>query len=335
LGNCNASEVERLDASSSILKAIEVQHGLLVERAWEIYSFSHLTFQEYFSALNFARKIVFTNELKTSKKIIGYAKETRWIEVFLLVSGILTDDNYFHIKREVDSIVEAEQSLQSFLIWLNQKASTESDFYEPFSIRALYFDFYFDLCDIYSGQLVSNLKSVHALTFAADSTLAKAVNLSGNRILNRNKEFAIDYALILLLARATDRQFTDGLKQDLGTALKDAFARIYRVGTLNQNFRDKLQKLENQIPERENFYDWWIDRKQDWVGALRSLAMQHRNIGHSWQFHNEQARLLKQYYDANEFLISCLNNANQISSVTRDFITNTLLLPSAGELTSR
>jgi len=36
--------------SEAVLKSIEAQHGLLVERARGIYSFSHLTFQEYFSA---------------------------------------------------------------------------------------------------------------------------------------------------------------------------------------------------------------------------------------------------------------------------------------------
>ena len=36
--------------SEAILKAIESQHGLIVERARGIYSFSHLTFQEYFTA---------------------------------------------------------------------------------------------------------------------------------------------------------------------------------------------------------------------------------------------------------------------------------------------
>ncbi|MFB2835361.1 NACHT domain-containing protein [Floridanema evergladense] len=36
--------------SETVLKSIETQHGLLVERARGIYSFSHLTFQEYFTA---------------------------------------------------------------------------------------------------------------------------------------------------------------------------------------------------------------------------------------------------------------------------------------------
>jgi predicted NACHT family NTPase len=42
-------EMLRLD-SEAVLKSIEAHHGLLVERAKNIYSFSHLTFQEYFTA---------------------------------------------------------------------------------------------------------------------------------------------------------------------------------------------------------------------------------------------------------------------------------------------
>lgn len=36
--------------SQAVLESIIVQHGLLIERAQRIYSFSHLTFQEYFAA---------------------------------------------------------------------------------------------------------------------------------------------------------------------------------------------------------------------------------------------------------------------------------------------
>jgi predicted NACHT family NTPase len=46
-------EVLALD-STAVLKSIEAQHGLLVERARNIYSFSHLTFHEYFTARKLA-----------------------------------------------------------------------------------------------------------------------------------------------------------------------------------------------------------------------------------------------------------------------------------------
>jgi predicted NACHT family NTPase len=46
-----ASNLEALQVDSeAVLKAIEAHHGLLVERARSIYSFSHLTFQEFFTA---------------------------------------------------------------------------------------------------------------------------------------------------------------------------------------------------------------------------------------------------------------------------------------------
>jgi predicted NACHT family NTPase len=47
-------EALQLD-SEAVLKSIEAQHGLLVERARGIYSFSHLTFQEYFTAKQITR----------------------------------------------------------------------------------------------------------------------------------------------------------------------------------------------------------------------------------------------------------------------------------------
>ncbi len=40
--------------SRAVLKSIEAQHGLLIERARGIYSFSHLTFHEFFTARNIA-----------------------------------------------------------------------------------------------------------------------------------------------------------------------------------------------------------------------------------------------------------------------------------------
>ncbi|MBD2327715.1 hypothetical protein H6G21_12595 [Alkalinema sp. FACHB-956] len=58
-----------------VLRAIQAQHGLLVEQARGIYSFSHLTFQEYFAA----REIVATNRIDL---LMPYIHDKRWREVF-------------------------------------------------------------------------------------------------------------------------------------------------------------------------------------------------------------------------------------------------------------
>jgi predicted NACHT family NTPase len=71
--------------SEAVLKAIEVQHGLLVERARGIYSFSHLTFQEYFTA----RYFVESSGSQALENLSSHIIENRWREVFLLTTEML------------------------------------------------------------------------------------------------------------------------------------------------------------------------------------------------------------------------------------------------------
>jgi predicted NACHT family NTPase len=69
--------------SEAVLKSIEAQHGLFVERARGIYSFSHLTFHEYFTA----RKIVTsTNSDRLIQTVATRITDKRWREVLLLTS---------------------------------------------------------------------------------------------------------------------------------------------------------------------------------------------------------------------------------------------------------
>jgi predicted NACHT family NTPase len=80
-------EALQLD-SEAILKSIEVQHSLLVERAKGIYSFSHITFHEYFVA----QKVVsssFTQTEEVFQNFLTHVTDKRWREIFLLTVEML------------------------------------------------------------------------------------------------------------------------------------------------------------------------------------------------------------------------------------------------------
>lgn len=78
--------------AENVLSAIEYQHGLLVERAYGIYSFSHLSFQEYFTA----RYIIENQALGTLNNLIDDAiKDPRWREIVLMCSALLDDATPF------------------------------------------------------------------------------------------------------------------------------------------------------------------------------------------------------------------------------------------------
>ncbi|MEH1842989.1 MAG: hypothetical protein V7L20_30700 [Nostoc sp.] len=55
--------------------------------------------------------------------------------------------------------------------------------------------------------------------------------------------------------------------------------------------------------------------------------IEHRNIGHKWQFSSRQAQLLQQYYNSNKLLVNCLNSDCNISEKLRQEIEHNLLLP--------
>lgn len=86
------------------MKAIEAQHGIFVERAKGIYSFSHLTFQEYFTA-----KYIVDNPNKRGLETLVRTRitEDSWREVFLITTGMLDDADDFlqSIKKRIDSFV--------------------------------------------------------------------------------------------------------------------------------------------------------------------------------------------------------------------------------------
>lgn len=69
--------------SEEVLEAIEVQQGILTERARDTYSFSHLTFQEYLTA----QHIVDNQQVEWL--VENHLADQQWREVFLLVAGLM------------------------------------------------------------------------------------------------------------------------------------------------------------------------------------------------------------------------------------------------------
>lgn len=75
------------NSGASILEEFEQNHGLLVERAKDIFSFSHLTFHEFFTALHLSRN----QQLDVFENLCDEVwSEVRWKEVIVFLAGLLT-----------------------------------------------------------------------------------------------------------------------------------------------------------------------------------------------------------------------------------------------------
>ena len=311
-----STELEPLQIDSeAVLKSIEAQHGLLVERAFGIYSFSHLTFHEYFTA----REIATSSDaqaLETAlNHLVSRVTEKRWREVFLLTAGMLQNADYMLqlMKQKIDHLISQDDQLQAFLTWVNQKFRAVSASYKPVTVRA----FYFDLA----------LARILALV-GSTLDLARALDRNFTRNLERTLAFDLTLDRALGVDQVVDRTRNPNRAFERVVERALAYARV-----LEPMLEQTLQQLKEQLPElgrdRKKFKQWWEASGGAWTEQLRAVMISERNLGHDWQFSEQQREALKQYYDANQLLVDCLNSNCYITPAVREEIEETLLLPIA------
>jgi len=301
----------------SLLKSIEAQHGLLVERARGIYSFSHLTFQEYFTSRYIADP---TLPLQPAlKKLATHITEKRYREVFRLTVGMLpqADDLLRYMKHQVDRGLAQDLQLQAFLAWVWKKAHSTNTPYKNVAVRAYYL----------SLELVRVLGLVRARALKLACDLDTDLSRTLSCILSCNRDIDIDITLDFAFELVRDLDID--LNLDLSFALDQALI-AEKIAGCDPKLKLKIQELKAQLPNCENpeaFRQWLLNHGQSWVNPLRTVMIEHRNIGHDWQFTDEQKAKLQQYYDANKLLVDCLNSDCYVTKATRQYIEDTLLLP--------
>ena len=339
-----------------VLKAIETHHGLLIERANRVWSFSHLTFQEYFTAQ-------WLNQL-SSEEFAEKIVNQRWQEILLqlVTSQQPADDLLQRIQQEINRSIENEPTLQALLSWLSQKSNSTQAQYKPAAIRAFYYLFFLKLdldpatarADVYAYANALDLRLIrHDLDRNLDLDLVRQLDLARKLDLPHAENFNLVRGLDSNLARDLDSSLGSDLELDLALycALYCAFALSFDTIDFTLNhflglilevefdkafffsdddyLKSRLQKLREELPasnKSERIHQWWKENGLRWAKQLRKMIIEHRNIGHDWQFTDEQKQQLENYYDLNKFLVNLMNTEGAVSDDVRTEIEDTLLI---------
>ena len=345
--------IERRE-SQGVLRAIASVHGLLIERSYRVWSFSHLTFQEYLVAK------WFYDQGNWDELVIQITK-TYWREIFLLASELLANADFLltSIKYQTDRLLGGDNKLQQFLEWLGDKAKLINSSYKPASVRAFYFEISLTLAIAPSKANDDTLVNISEngglilfLEGAFSLNLSRACKSGIQKSGYGNSQLSIDYTLVyaLVLSFAFNRSYTyskrlyDEIYKGMNNRLEQAFnnAKDIEIKKLILQLRTQLiLELKTQLPIQDSQpltsglkddsknEPIWKEKCQTWTHHLRNMLIEHCNVGHDWQFTNMQVQNIRQYYHASVTLVQCLNSSCNISDKLRKCIEETLLLPIA------
>ncbi|MEM8613502.1 MAG: NACHT domain-containing protein [Cyanobacteria bacterium P01_H01_bin.105] len=314
-------ELNNIQDGIAVLKAIEAQHGLLIERADELWSFSHLTFQEYFTV----QRLTQLPPQQLAERVANY----QWQNV---VAQLIESQQPAHrflylIKQTIDQSVAKESDIQVFLNWLQQKTHSLQADSKPMAIRAFYYSLTLALARVRSFAPENFAKIVPEKAKALDPTLKSNPNISFDfdlccileHALNLYLDLALDRILnhVLNLHRAFEHILSRRASLIIALELSSHLFLCLR------QFRDELPKTAHP----KEIQRWWSLHGKQWLEEFRQVIVDYRNIGHDWQFTYEQRKQFQRYYEANIFLVRLMNIKGAVSEEYRTEIEDGLMLP--------
>jgi hypothetical protein len=340
------------EEGEGVLKAIEAHHGLLIQRADELWSFSHLTFQEYFTKQWFIQHQEW-QELATK------IWTPHWREVFLLATEQreYSTEILWAMKAEIDQSNSADSKLQKFLSWAQQKSESAHSQYKTAKVRAFYFDLAYEFSEIERSDITRIKRSLIAeIMYDLDISRPRAF---GSKIYTLRKQIISKREAgmrVVLNQEAGDRRHEkqeveeerleevrlanerlEKIDKSLDNAC-DYILTLNRHSVLDRNDQDprlmnELISLERCLPDAEECFEdslkWWQMNGKDWTRQLRQALIQYSNIGHDWQFTTQQKEQLRRYYYANKFLVECMYQPGAMNEIVQRSIEDSLLLPIA------
>lgn len=306
------ADVLQID-SEVILRSIEAQHGLLIERAKGIYSFSHLTFHEFFVA----REMV-ANSLSLAtalQDLATHGPEKRWREVILLTTEMLRDASplLLPLRRTIDQILADVPRLQRFLQEVGDRA-TAPEFapFAPAAARAFCFDIDFDI------------DAARTVALALDKTTTRLVCASFLTRMMDDMDLAQAIAVTQTYDARGDVETKIIAAQSANAVMLIAIRIALDSGDLDRPAEQTLKTLWQRLKGHPTD----DDTLRQVADQAREVAKSRHHIGQDWHFTPLEKERLKQYYATTRLLVDCLNSDGcMLSPPLRQELQASLFLP--------
>ncbi|NEQ51855.1 MAG: NACHT domain-containing protein [Leptolyngbya sp. SIO3F4] len=315
---------------ANVLNAIEVQQGILVERATNAYSFSHLTLQEYLTAC------YINSEWSIQELISQHLTDERWREVFLLVSGLAgrrSHELLLAMEQQANSFISSLK-LQGLLQWAmnlsdsslpnNQILASRARLLYSAIVSAIDIDIDIDRArDIFfasasDGDIIGNSAIINAVA------ITKTIDIARAKIIAKASASASAIAKAVIRTKASDS--ASAKAKDIASAIAKAIVKARAIDY--KALSKKLEDLKEQLPSNDaTVFEWQGFANQMLDTFLTFFHLDKELI----TFSEAEAEALENYFYATKLIIDCKNAAVRVSRKEWEAIESRLLTVPAKE----
>ncbi|MGC1308596.1 MAG: NACHT domain-containing protein [Phormidesmis sp.] len=285
--------------ASDVLQEIEVQQGILVERATDAYSFSHLTLQEYLTA-----SYIVDNQLEKTL-VEEYLTDESWREVFLLASGLMGNRAFqllLAMEEQAKAYVEPYEKVKALVKWAAVNKVGESTLEQRAGMIAI-------AAEIGIGI---GLNSAMFIFLHSNSIIDTAVASAIATASAMDVAIDIDYAADSGIGNAIVYELTGNIDIAISNAKEvtvNGKHHIFDSRSMEIVAKELLihtQAVPEPCASPDLFHRWIMQLRYIW---LETLELDEDAI----TFSSMEVRALKDYLHATELLIRCKESAIRVS----------------------
>jgi len=287
------------DDSEAVLDAIEAQHGLLIQRAQGFWSFSHLTFQEYFTAKWFCDRA-------DLQGLVSHIIEERWREVFLLIAELIAQQNkadelLLLIENKTIDYIKSSK-LKGLLKWADEITIGSESNFKPVAKRAI----------AIANAITNNLFSfLNAIAVVNATSIAQSI-----------AKVDINAPYSIMLGFAMKEDCTDEIDYAISYIQELQKLKIFR----DINFSvliDSLEILKAQAPDNKK-----LNKSHEFTKSFLQTWLKAFNISPElWNLSIEEGKQIRNYLYANLLIIKCKEARGESSEVWKEIESRMLIVP--------
>ncbi|MCP9493364.1 MAG: NACHT domain-containing protein [Pyrinomonadaceae bacterium MAG19_C2-C3] len=341
----------------AVLKAVEAQHGILSERAHRIYSFSHLTFQEYFAA----KQVVDDASGNALRRLLSAETllSDRWREVILMTASLLdnADEFFSQFQNSIIGLMIDDPHVIELFTWADRKAQAVGTPEEIIEGRLYYLSLalIFDTDRSLNRERARSCQLAYVHAEELGRTIKSGVDLFDNRLtslpLTINQHLAVNTALELdrafdlsVALKRVDLSLTNPrFALDLQLSKLQFLADLLRYSVEENSRRVLTPKFTTYFMDIREVHRFDFGSKLEetlkrftssetnimrpawakFVDDLRDVLKQ-EGIGYEWNLKKHQIEVISRVFRASGLMYDCL----QLAAVTnRKAIADGLLFP--------